>query len=245
MGAGVVLKILGMFDKVDDIIYEPIHLVCDVLRQPLKQIDVHNDKNKAEHEQILTMQLKRFEADLEQDKKRREMELSIEQRKLNNEIDQMILDADMARGEAMVQLELKYRKEMAEAAVQLGQIIANITVEARSKLLTLYTEKEKEYLDLQSKYRMDMFETVRQLKEVFPDGSGDDIIHAEIERQLEMITGRSVAFSKLMNKDMENVFGIIDKSVQDVTGLAAKYFQPAQTGQPALTQGVINQAKIE
>jgi hypothetical protein len=35
--SNVILDFFGMFDKVDDIIYEPIKMVCDALRQPLKQ----------------------------------------------------------------------------------------------------------------------------------------------------------------------------------------------------------------
>ncbi len=53
-------KIFGMFDKVDDIVYEPIKLVCDALRQPLKKVEAHNEKLKVEHDQELAMQLKQF-----------------------------------------------------------------------------------------------------------------------------------------------------------------------------------------
>lgn len=34
------LKFFGMFDKVDDIVYEPMKLVCDTLRQHIKQLDI-------------------------------------------------------------------------------------------------------------------------------------------------------------------------------------------------------------
>ena len=50
-------KIFGMFDRVDDIIYEPVKLVCEALRQPLKQVDAHNEKSKAEHQQALEQQI--------------------------------------------------------------------------------------------------------------------------------------------------------------------------------------------
>ena len=118
--AKVIGKILGMFDKVDDIVYEPIKLLCDALRQPLKQIDERNKKIKAEHDQELIKQLKQFEANLELDKKKREMELTVDQRRMEEEINQMILDNDLHRREDMVQLEMKYRKDMAEAAAQRG-----------------------------------------------------------------------------------------------------------------------------
>ena len=233
-------KIFGMFDKVDDIIYEPINLLCDILKQPLKQIDVHNQKKAAEHEQERAKQIKEFEVNLELDKKEREMKLSIEERKAAEEIDQMIRDNDLKRRENMVQLEMRYRQEMAEAAARLAEVMSNIEVETRGKILSLYAEKEKEYLDLQDKYRTQMFDTVKKLKEIFPDGTGEDIISEEIRTQLKNISERSVAFTKLMNEDMKNVFGVIDSGIQDIKGLATKYFQPAEPNQPALTQNVVN-----
>ena len=238
-------KIFGMFDKVDDIVYEPIKLVCDTLRQPLKQLDAHNEKKKAEHDQELVKQLKQFEVDLELDKKQRELQLSVDERRMEEEINQMILDNDLQRREDMVQLEMKYRKEMAEAAAQLAQIMANMQVETRSKILALYTEKEKEYLDLQDKYKKQMFDTVKSLRDTFPDGTGEDIIRDEVKTQLKNISERSAAFSKLMNEDMKKVFGIIDSGMQEITGLATKYFQPAEANQPALTQNVVDAIEMK
>ena len=55
-----------------------------------------------------------------------------------------------------------------------------------------------------------------------------------------MIAERSTAFTTLMNKDLENIFGIIDGSMKEITGLASKYFQPAAPNQPALTQNIVD-----
>ena len=228
-------KIFGMFDKIDDIVYEPVKLVCDVLKQPLKQIDCHNDKKKAEHEQQLQMQIKQFEIDLELDRKEREMRLTLEEQKLQEEINDIVRANDLDQREEMIQLEMKYRQEMAAAAVQLANVIANMQAETRSKILNLYTEKEKEYLDLQAKYKKDMFNTVMCLKETFPDGTGDALIQQEVQTQLKIIAERSQEFSKLMRDDMAKVFGIIDDGMKEVTGLATKYFQPTQSNQNILT----------
>ena len=133
-------KIFGMFDKIDDIVYEPVKLLCDALRQPLKQIDHKNEKDKEEHDQALQMSLKQFEADLEQEQKDRDMNRTIEQQRLEEEIRQMIMDNDLARREKMIQLEAQYRKDMALAAAELEQIIINITVDSRDKIIKLYKE---------------------------------------------------------------------------------------------------------
>ena len=141
-------KILGMFDKVDDIVYEPVKLICDAFRQPLKQIDAHNEKVKAEQEQQLQQQMKEFEVNLELHKKKKENEMRIEKIRMQEEINQMIADNAMKRQEEMaenekrrreemIQMEMKYRKEMAEAATRLEQIMANMQVETRSKIFVL------------------------------------------------------------------------------------------------------------
>lgn len=168
------------------------------------------------------------------------MKLTVEQKKIEEEINQMIIDNDKVRREEMVQLEVKYRKEMAQAATQLAQIMANIQVETRTKILTLYTNKENEYLDLQTKYKKEMFETVKNLQETFPDGSGEEVIREEVKTQLKNISDRSAAFSKLMNKDMENIFGQIGTQTDKVMELASKYFRPAEPNQPSITQNVVD-----
>ena len=109
----------------------------------------------------------------------------------------------------------------------------------------MYTEKEKEYLDLQDKYKKQMFDTVKSLREIFTDGTGEDIIKEEVKTQLKNISDRSSAFSKLMNEDMKNVFGIVDNGMQEITGLATKYFQPAESNQPALTQNMVDSIEMK
>lgn len=233
-------KIFGMFDRVDDIVYEPIKLVCDALRQPLKQVDVHNEKNKKEHEQELKIQLEKFEADLELDKKQREMQLSIDKRRMEEEINQMILDNDLQRREDMVQLEMRYRKEMAEAATRLEQIMANMHVETRSKIFILYKEKTNEYIESQKKFDDSLLDKVEKMKKLFPGEKGEERIMDYYFQQLDVIAQRSADFAKSMNNDMIKVLGIIDDGMKEITGLATKYFKPSEPNQPALTQNVVD-----
>ena len=74
------------------------------------------------------------------------------------------MDNDLRRREEMVRLEMQYRKEMADAETQLAQIIANMEVDSRSKIIDLYREKEKDYLNLQFEYQTKMFDTVKNIK---------------------------------------------------------------------------------
>lgn len=238
--AKVVGKIFGMFDKIDDIVYEPVKLVCDVLRQPLKQVEVHNEKSKAEHEQELKKQLQQFEADLEMSKKKQEMELSMEQRRLEEEINQRIIDNEVARRDEMVRLEMEYRKEMMAAAEQFQTMMVNLQHDTRSKLLALYNDNKVQYLEVQKQYKMDMFETVKELKELDDDGSNKEAINVYLMEQLKLLAQSSADFLKMLNTDFEKVVGQIDIQVTEIQGIATRYLTPALANERALTQNVVD-----
>lgn len=234
-----VTKIFGMFDKLDDIIYEPVKLVCDALRQPLKQLDVHNEKTKAEHKQKLEKELKQFESDLEYEKKVRDMNLTVEQRRLIAEINQMISDNDLARREKMIQLEKKYREEMALAAAELGQIILNITAENRDKIFKLYSEHKTKYIEVQNAYTDSVYANVAKMKEIFPGQVGEAKIMEFMLTYIGKITDESCEFAKQLNDDMKKVISVVDSTTTTTSNLAAKYLQPAAPNQPALTENIV------
>ncbi|MBO5557237.1 hypothetical protein [Ruminococcus sp.] len=236
--AAAVGKIFGMFDKIDDIVYEPVKLLCDALRQPLKQIDHKNEKDKAEHDQALQISLKQFEADLEQEQKDRDMNRTIEQQRLEEEIRQMIMDNDLARREKMIQLEAQYRKDMALAAAELEQIIINITVDSRDKIIKLYKEHKKAYIEVQNAYTDAVYANVARMKELFPDHSGDAAILEYMIKYIEQISQESTEFSKQLNKDMESVLSLTIDTTRETTGLASRYLAPAAPNTPAITENV-------
>lgn len=233
-------KIFGMFDKIDDIVYEPVKLFCDALRQPLNQLNLSNDKKIAEHSQQLKMELEQFEIDLELERKEREMRLTMEEQKIQEEINDMICKNDIANREQMIQLEMQYRQEMSTAAVKLANVIVTMETDARGKLMSLYAEKIKEYKNLQEEHLKDVQEAYKNLRELFPNSSDDTLIMQEILTQMRTIHEDKREFEKNLINDMNKVLGIIDDSVKEVTGLAAKYFQPAQPNQKALTQNVVD-----
>lgn len=244
-------KIFGMFDRVDDIVYEPVKLFCDALRQPLKKIDANNEKSKAEHQQKLEQDMKKFETELELSKKKKEDEMDIEKLRLQKEINQQIADNamkrqeemaenEMRRREEMIQMEMKYRTEMAEAATRLEQIMVNMQVETRSKIFVLYQEKSNGYLESQHQFEDKLLEKVEKMKKLFPGDKGEDKIMDYYFEQLGVIAQRSADFAKSMNEDMVKVLGTIDDGMKEMTGLATKYFKPAEPGQSALTQNVVD-----
>lgn len=231
-----VSKIFGMFDKVDDIVYEPVKLICDAIRQPLRAAeDIHTQK--------LEMKLKEFETNLELERKEREMKLTAEERKLNEEINEMILDNQLARNKEMIELEKQYRLEMAEAAQKLAATLTRISTDAREKILSLYIEKKKEYLDLQDREKASMISTVKGIKEIFPDNTAE--IATVCIEQIKAIAKNSSEFSAALNRDMENLFIFIDGETGNMADIATKYLRPAASNQPEITQNIIDELEVK
>lgn len=231
-------------------------LICDAFRQPLKQIDAHNEKIKVEHEQQLQQQMKEFEVNLELHKKKKEDEMAVEKIRMQEEINQMIVDNAMKRQEEMaenekrrreemIQMEMKYRKEMAEAATRLEQIMVNMQVETRSKIFVLYQEKTNAYLKSQEQFEDKLVEKVEKMKKLFPGEKGEEKISDYYFSQLDVIAQRSADFVNSMNEDMGKVLGSIDNGMKEMTGLATKYFKPAEPGQQALTQNVVERIETK
>ena len=111
---------LGMLDKIDLFIYEPIHLMCDALRQPLKQCDDNRDKKNKEHELELQKDMERFQMEMELERKDREQKLSAEEQRMQIEIDKMLKDSDLQYKEKLAQIAKNFRIEISESAGKLA-----------------------------------------------------------------------------------------------------------------------------
>ena len=46
------VNLFKMFDKLDDIVYEPVKMVCDLCRQPIRNAEAANERKKMETEEI-------------------------------------------------------------------------------------------------------------------------------------------------------------------------------------------------
>lgn len=252
-GESTAVKIFGMFDKIDDIIYEPIHLMCETLSQPLKGMQANREIKAKEKEAKLEVELaqkaKEFEQDLMIRQRKLEMEQTKEEKEMEEGIRQLIVKNDLATQEEMARLEVKFRQDMAEAAVKIASIVQNIAVESREKILALYKEKETSYLEMQKIYKKDMIESLNDLRAVFPDGSGDDIVREEMSRQLIELLTRTSDFCNLLNKDMEKVLGIIDNQTNLLDNITSKYFMPNQqtpvlNGITTQNQNILEEANV-
>lgn len=234
------IKLPTSIDFIGDIINEPIKLLCDSLR---KKLDSHIKETEAKNELARDKDLKSFIADLEMKQSRFNVELSAEERKLNVEIDNLIYDKELERRKQLIELEVSYRTKMTEAAEKLAQIMVDMEVNNRNKLLSLYMDKEKEYRLVQENYKRDMFKSIAEIKKLLPEELCNEVILDEIKIQLQLMRERANNFNSLILNDLQNVFGIVDQSIIEITGISKKYLEPPSSGR-AITEKVIDTIKI-
>ena len=65
----------------------------------------------------------------------------------------------------------------------------------------------------------------------------------EIKIQLQSMRERANNFNLLIYNDLQTVFGIVDQSIIEITGISKKYLEPPSSGS-ALTEKVVNTIEI-
>lgn len=234
------IKYPNIIGSISEIVNAPIKLLCDSLR---KKLDSHIKETEAKNEVAREKDLREFIANLEMKQAKFNMELSVEERELNAEIDNLLYDKELNRRKQLIELEVSYRTKMTEVAQKLAQIMVELEVNNRNKLLSLYMEKEKEYRLVQENYKKDMFTTIAEIKKILPEELCNDVILDEIKIQLQSMRERSDNFNSLIFNDLQNVFGIVDQSIIEITGISKKYLEPQSSGR-ALTQKIVDTIEI-
>lgn len=234
------IKYPNIIGSISEIVNAPIKLLCDSLR---KKLDSHIKETEAKNEVAREKDLREFIANLEMKQAKFNMELSVEERELNVEIDNLLYDKELNRRKQLIELEVSYRTKMTEVAQKLAQIMVELEVNNRNKLLSLYMEKEKEYRLVQENYKKDMFTTIAEIKKILPEELCNDVILDEIKIQLQSMRERADNFNSLIFNDLQNVFGIVDQSIIEITGISKKYLEPQSSGR-ALTQKIVDTIEI-
>jgi hypothetical protein len=122
-------NVLGMFDKLDDIIYEPIKLVTDWAREPLRTREHHRAKETEEHN----------------------LKLEIERQKLQHKLEQESLKSKQERQENNLKLQIQIEQEKRQSEKERQE--NNLNIEIKKQNLQHKLEQERQDNDLQRKIK--------------------------------------------------------------------------------------------
>lgn len=177
----IIRAIVNPFDKIDDIVYEPIHAISKWIEEPLKKFE-HNRK-MAEQRQAadIEMENKRLEAEIrEQDKKSTaELRLMVEEREA--EIQQMIDEHKANNLDRLVESIKRYQIDLGTASQEIIKSIGLMSIELREKANEMVLEKTKQYIAIQDEVKSKSNEELRQAKSDFGD---DPIIYGDLVKQI-------------------------------------------------------------
>lgn len=215
----VLVKLFKMFDKLDDIVYEPVKMICDVCRQPLKNADAANERKMKETEARLQQEMEKFEVDLDLKRKSGEMDIANTNRRINAEIDNMIAQNELERNSQVVEAIKKYQEDLGRVSVELANSIGKMSVELRERTQALVIEKTKEYVALQNEVQDRAANRLMEFDKQFPNGGrAKEIMENSVEKQLTSILDRTDEFMKSMNDDIAN----LQQNINEITAQAVK-----------------------
>lgn len=218
---------LKMFDKLDDIIYEPVKVVCDALRQPLKNIDAGNERKKIELENDIQRRVKILEQELETKRKRDEMQIEMDRKKFEADIAESTEQKNFEREMQKAEFIKKYQEDITRLSAELHQALSDMSVDLRNKTEKMMSVHMREYLDMQSAAKKSMFEDFRQINEIFKDDPENRKIVIEmVKDQCDAIVDTAHKYMESMIRDTENMKANIDAITRQSMDNMNKYLSP-------------------
>ena len=199
-------KMLGMFDKLDDIVYEPVHLVCDALRQPLKNADAKNARQDKELEAKLAREAEQFAVDMDLKKRQGEEEIRLNALQRQAEIESTIADNELARNEKIVEAIKRYQEDLGKVSAVLLSSIGAMQIDLRDKAQALCFKKTQDYLAMQNDAKKQMFADMKEILENFPEGSDiRTMMINSVMEQKTLIVKRADDFLSMLADDMRQL----------------------------------------
>jgi hypothetical protein len=216
------MGILDMLDKLDDIIYEPIKLVTDWAREPLKgrehrrSIEAQDHKIKTESE--TKMKEASHLANIEDQHKKVDAELEIKKKtevqRILAEIDEIKKDKDFARMKAVSEAIMQYQQHLTKLNVNAINAIGHMQLELREKAQNLVYDKTIKYKQLQDSAHSQAFEEIQRIENDFSGNeAAKNILYKSVDTRLANIITTAQNFLIELNNDI----AVLNKSINLLT----------------------------
>lgn len=201
-------KFISIFGK--DIIQEPLRLID-------RQLQVWNARVDKEHEQRLQQEQRAFF-----------VELDARERKMNEEIEQMIDDRELERQSKIMKSIERYQIEMAECSASIANSLGLMNIELRDKAHAMVQKRKKDYEIMQENALNNTNEQLVKISNQFPEGSNARrIMEGAVEKQINGIIENSIKFIQMIDDDFAKMMDSIAQITQQSTLNINQYLSPA------------------
>ena len=224
------MAFLDMFDKLDDIIYEPIKLIADWAREPLKTREHNRNLERETNIANSNAKIEREKLELESNLRNKELEtqtnLNIktetEVHRIISEIDELQKDKDFQRMKLVSESIMKYQKELTTLNINAIEAIGTMQLELRKKAQDLVLSKTIKYKELQDIAWREAAEDLQKVLEKFPDNERmQDILIKSVDKRLSNVIDTAQNFLLELNDDIK----LLNKSINSLTEGGQKFIE--------------------
>lgn len=224
------MAFFDMFDKLDDIIYEPIKLITDWAREPLKTREHNRNLEKETNISNANAKIEREKLELESSLRNKELEvqadLSIkketEVHRIISEINELQKDKDFQRMKLVSESIMKYQQELTTLNVNAINAIGTMQLELREKAQDLVYNKTIKYKELQDKAIDEAGEDLEKILEKFPDNERmQDILIKAVDKRLSNVIDTAQNFLLELNEDIK----LLNKSINSLAEGGQKFIE--------------------
>ena len=157
------MPFLDMFDKLDDIIYEPVKTICAWVSEPLNYLEHKRNSETIAQEAQIESAKRMQEAAIEMCTKERMVELETNKKRWDADIDDLTSRREIERNKRVLDAIIEYRRSMIEDAKSIADSLSHMEMSLVEEAHALVLKKAEEYEQLQHKA---MEECDKQLEEI-------------------------------------------------------------------------------
>ena len=215
------MAFLDMFDKLDDIVYEPVKAICEWAGEPLKRFDHKRATEAKAQEAEIELSNKQQDAELEMWKKQQAVIINATEKELDANIADFIAMKEIERNKKIIEAIKEYRHSMLEDAKEITDSLSRMDIALVAEAHSLCIQKAEEYKALLAKA---MKECDDQLEEIGVRFANNERIRIKREEMtLEsaaVIIDSARIFMSELNEDIKRIKDNNFERVQKATNLA-------------------------
>lgn len=188
------MGIIGMFDKLDDIIYKPVDALTDWIKEPLKA---------KENKRSIEILEKKNELKIKE-----ETEIT----RINAEIEEWKKDKHLERLEKVAEATTRYQKELTKINTDAIQVIGNMQLDLREKAQEMILDKTSRYKEIQNQATQEAMSDFLKIEENFSQNEAvKNILYKQIDNRMSNIIDAARNFMVELHSDLNNLNKDISK----------------------------------
>lgn len=200
------MSFTNMFEKLDDIVFEPVKAICMWTTEPLKRFE--NKRKKDDLQQAADIEAAKRKQDVELEIRREEQlaQLEAEKRRWNADIDHLIGIREIERNKRILKAIIEYRRSMIEDAKSIADNLSHMEMSLIAEAHELVLRKTEQYKTLQERAMEQCDKQLIEIGEKFKDNERirnkrEDMILA----QTEDIINAAKDFISELNEDIKRI----------------------------------------